>query len=161
MIGFGSRDKKKKQKGKEHTLQNSNKILNSVTGIGSSLSIDGNIRGNEDLHIDGKVKGTITLDNHTLTIGPNSQIEADLQAKNIIVQGHVKGNIRASEKVYIQEAAQVYGDIIAADISVMDGAHFEGNAKIQKSSQDVTSISEPTLKQSKSRPLIEDEFIEE
>ena len=44
----------------------------------------------------------------------------------------MKGNIRASEKVYIQDAAQVFGDIFAADISVMDGAHFEGNAKIQK-----------------------------
>ncbi len=160
MIGLGSRDKKKR-KGKEHTLQNSNRILNPVTGIGSSLSINGKLRGNEDLHIDGKVKGTITIDNHTLTIGPNGQIEADLQAKNIIVQGHVKGNIQASEKVYIQESAQVFGDIIAADISVMDGAHFEGNAKIQKSSQDITPIPESTKRKSESRLIIEDEFVEE
>ncbi len=160
MIGLGSRDKRKR-KGKEHTLQNSNRILNPVTGIGSSLSINGNLRGNEDLHIDGKVKGTITIDNHTLTIGPNGQIEADLQAKNIIVQGHVKGNIRASEKVYIQEAGQVFGDIIAADISVMDGAYFEGIAKIQKSSKDITRVTEPTEIKSNSHPIIEDEFGEE
>ncbi len=160
MIGLGSRYKKK-QKGKEHTLQNSNRSLNLVTGIGSSLSINGNLRGNEDLHIDGKVKGTITIDNHTLTIGPNGQIEADLQAKNIIVQGHVKGNIRASEKVDIQEAGQVFGDIIAADISVMDGAHFEGNAKIQKSSKDMTRVTELTEIKSEFPIPIEDEFIEE
>ncbi len=160
MIGIGSKDKKK-QKRKEHSLQNSNGSLNPVTGIGSSLSITGNLRGNEDLHIDGKVKGTITIDNHTLTIGPNGQIEADLQAKNIIVQGHVKGNIRASDKVYIQESAQVFGDIIAADISVMDGAHFEGNAKIQKSSKDITRVTEPTETKSDSRLIIEDEFGEE
>ncbi len=157
MIGLGSKDKKK-QKGKEHTLQNSNRT---VTGVGSSLSINGNVKGNEDLHIDGKVKGTISIDNHTLTIGPSGQIEADIQAKNIIVQGHVKGNIQASEKVFIQETAQVFGDIIAADISVMDGAHFEGNAKIQKSSQDVTPVTEQTERKSESRLLIEDEFIEE
>lgn len=131
MINFVSRDKKK-QKEKESTFQNSNRILTPVTGIDSSLSIIGNIRGHEDLSINGKVKGTITLNNHTLTIGPHGHIEADLQAKTIIVQGYVKGNIRASEKVYIQDAAQVFGDIFAADISVMDGAHFEGNAKIQK-----------------------------
>ncbi len=157
MIGLGSKDKKK-QKGKEHTLQNSNRT---VTGVGSSLSINGNVKGNEDLHIDGKVKGTISIDNHTLTIGPSGQIEADIQAKNIIVQGHVKGNIQASEKVFIQETAQVFGDIIAADISVMDGAHFEGNAKIQKFSQDVTPVTEPTERKSDSRLLIEDEFVED
>lgn len=160
MIGLGSKDKKK-LKGKEHTLQNSKRSLNPVTGIGSSLSINGNLRGNEDLHIDGKLKGTISIDNHTLTIGPNGQIEADLQAKNIIVQGHVKGNIRASDKVYIQEAAQVFGDIIAADISVMDGAHFEGNAKIQKSSKDISRVTEPKETKSDSRLIIEDEFGEE
>ncbi len=160
MLGIGSKNKKK-QHGKEHTSQNSNRSLIPFTGIGSSLSINGNVRGNEDLHIDGKVKGTIIIDNHTLTIGPNGQIEADLQAKNIVVKGHVKGNIRASEKVYIQEAAQVFGDIIAADISVMDGAHFEGTAKIQKSPQDVISVTEPTKRKSESRSLIEDEFTEE
>ena len=160
MIGLSSRDKKKKKE-KKHTLQNSNRILNPVTGIGSSLSINGNLRGNEDLHIDGKVKGTITIDNHTLTIGPNGQIEADLQAKNIIVQGRVKGNIQASEKVYIQESAQVFGDIIAADISVMDGAHFEGNAKIQKSSQDITPVTESKEKKSGFHLIVEDEFEEE
>jgi cytoskeletal protein CcmA (bactofilin family) len=157
MIGLGSRDKKK-QKGKEHTLQNSSRT---VTGVGSSLSINGNVRGNEDLHIDGKVKGSIIIDNHTLTIGPNGQIEADLQAKNIIVHGHVRGNIQASEKVFIRETAQVFGDIIAADISVMDGAHFEGNAKIQKFSQDVTPVTEPIERKSDSRLLIEDEFVED
>lgn len=160
MIGIGSKNKKKQQ-GKEHNSQNSNRSLHPFTGIGSSLSINGNVRGNEDLQIDGKVKGTIIIDNHTLTIGPNGQIEADLQAKNIIVKGRVKGNIRASEKVYIQEAAQVFGDIIAADISVMDGAHFEGTAKIQKSHQDVTSVTEPIERISESRSLIENEFKEE
>lgn len=160
MIGIGSKNKKKQQ-GKEHNSQNSNRRLHPFTGIGSSLSINGNVRGNEDLHIDGKVKGTIIIDNHTLTIGPNGQIEADLQAKNIIVKGHVKGNIQASEKVYIQEAAQVFGDIIAADISVMDGARFEGTAKIQKSPQDITSVTEPTERKPKSLSLIEDEFVED
>jgi cytoskeletal protein CcmA (bactofilin family) len=73
----------------------------------------------------------------------------------------VKGNIQASEKVYIQESAQVFGDIIAADISVMDGAHFEGNAKIQKSFQDITPVTESTEKKSGFRLIVEDEFEEE
>jgi len=160
MIGLGSRDKKK-QKGKELVIQNSNSHLNPVTGVGSSLFINGNVRGTENLHINGKVKGTITIDNHNLTIGPNGQIEADLKAKNIFVQGHVKGNIQASEKVFIQETAQVFGDIFAADISVMDGAHFEGNAKIQKSSPAVTPVTGPAETKSESRPIIEDEFVED
>ncbi len=157
MIGLGSKDKKK-HKEKERTLPGSNKSLNSVTGIGSSLSIIGKVKGNEDLFVDSKVKGSIFIDNHTLTIGPNGQIEADLKARNIIVQGHVKGNIQASEKVFIQEAAQVFGDIIAADISVMDGAYFEGNAKIKKSSQEVKPDTLPAEKKSEARLLIEDEL---
>lgn len=160
MIGIGSRNKKK-QKNTDYSNQNSKNGLNTVTGIGSSLSINGNVRGNEDLYIDGKVKGSIFIDNHNLTVGPNGQIEADLQAKNIFIQGQVKGNIRASEKVFIQETAQVFGDIIAADISVMDGAHFEGNAKIQKTSQDITPDIKPAKRKSESRLLIEDEFREE
>ncbi len=160
MIRIGSRGKKK-QKNKVYSNQDSNKTLNTVRGIGSSLSIKGNVRGNEDLYIDGKVTGSIFIDNHNLTVGPNGQIEADIQAKNIFVEGQVKGNIKALEKVFIQETAQVFGDIVAANISVMDGAHFEGNAKIQKTSQNVTPDIEPTKKQSKSRLLIEDEFIEE
>lgn len=160
MIRIGSRGKKK-QKNKDYSNQDSNKTLNTVKGIGSSLSINGNVRGNEDLFIDGMVKGSILIDNHNLTIGPNGQIEADIQAKNIFVQGRVKGNIQASEKVFIQESAQVFGDIIAADISVMDGAHFEGNAKIHKTSQNVSPDIEPTKKKSESRPLVEDEFVED
>ncbi len=160
MIGKGSRDKKK-QKNKDYSYQNSTSSLDIVTGIGASLSINGNVRGNEDLYIDGKMKGSIIIDNHTLTVGPNSTIEADLQAKNIIVQGHVKGNIHASEKVFIQKTAMVFGDIIAADISVMDGAHFEGNARIKKSPQGAATGSAPTERKSESRLLIEDEFVED
>ncbi|MCJ7582397.1 MAG: polymer-forming cytoskeletal protein [Candidatus Aminicenantes bacterium] len=160
MIRKSSRDKKI-QKNKDYSNQNSKNDSHSFTGIGSSLSIHGNVQGNEDLYIEGRVKGSIIIDNHTLTVGPNSKIEADLKAKNIIVQGHVIGNIHALEKVFIQEAAQVFGDIIAADISVMDGAHFEGNAKIKKSPQVAPPISAPTEKKSESRLLIEDEFIEE
>ncbi len=160
MIGLGSKNKKK-QKDKERTLPGINESLDSITGIGSSLSIVGNVQGKEDLYIDGKVKGSILIDNHTLTVGPKGQIEADLQAKNIIVHGHVKGNIQASEKVFIQETAQIYGDIIAADISVMDGAYFEGNAKIRKFSQDVSHETGQAEKKSESRLLIEDEFSEE
>ncbi|MFC2160802.1 polymer-forming cytoskeletal protein [Acidobacteriota bacterium] len=149
MIGIGPRDKKN-QTNKEYSQQISKNYLDSVTEIGSSLSIKGNVRGNEDLFIDGNVKGSIIINNHNLTVGPNGQIEADLQAKNIYVQGHVKGNLQASEKVYIQETAQVFGDIIASDISVMDGAHFEGIAKIHKSVKGVSPGIEPVEKKSKS-----------
>jgi cytoskeletal protein CcmA (bactofilin family) len=160
MIGSGSRSKKK-QKNRDYSYQNSKNNLDSVKGIGSTLFFNGNVRGNEDFYIDGKAKGSIIIDNHTLTVGPNGQVEANLQAKNIIVQGHVKGNIQASEKVFIQQSAQVMGDITAADISVMDGAHFEGVAKIQKSSQKAASSTERTERKSESKLITEDEFKEE
>jgi cytoskeletal protein CcmA (bactofilin family) len=158
MIGFGSKDKRKKEVAP--SLPHHEQRADPGIGVGTTIFFIGELRGKEDLFIDGQVNGSIGLDNFTLTIGPNGKIEADIQAKNVNVKGRVKGNIKAQEKVFIHETATVFGDITAANISVMDGAQFEGNARIQKGAQATQPEPTSTEKRSDSRLLIEDEFFE-
>lgn len=128
MLGLGSKHKNK-QKNKDFTEKS---VSPNTARIGSSLLLKGELSGEEDLAIDGQFQGTIDLSNYTLTIDHKGRVEANIRAKNITIKGFVKGNIYASEKVFIHEKAQVQGDIVASKISVMDGAQFEGNAKIEK-----------------------------
>ena len=114
-----------------------------VARMGSSLSIKGDLSGEEDLTIDGQFQGTINLSKNTLIIDQKGRVEADIRAKNIIIKGNIQGNISALEKVFIHENAQVRGDITASKISVMNGANFEGSAKIKKPGVETQEIEFP------------------
>jgi cytoskeletal protein CcmA (bactofilin family) len=93
-----------------------------TVNIGPSVNIKGTLSGREDLTVDGKVEGKITLKEHVLTIGSNGQIQADLQAKAVIVHGKVTGNITADNKVEITSSGTVHGDIRAPRVAIADTA---------------------------------------
>ena len=103
-----------------------------VAHIGKSVVIRGELSGSEDLYIDGQVEGTIELREHNLTVGPNGRVNANVNAKEVIVQGAVKGNIRAVDRVEIRKSGSVSGDLVAARIVIEDGAFFKGSIDIQK-----------------------------
>lgn len=107
--------------------------------LGPDLFLKGELSGNEDFIIDGQFQGKIDLKNHTLIIGREGKVEADIQAKNITINGNMKGNIFASGKVYISEEAQMDGNISASVISIMDGAQFKGSVKMEKGDKVITS----------------------
>ena len=94
--------------------------------IGKSIVIRGELTGNEDLTIEGIVEGKIDLLDHNLIIGPSGRIKAEVAAKKIIVEGEIKGNINAGEKVELCSTGRVKGDIIAPRVVIADGAHFKG-----------------------------------
>ena len=96
------------------------------------MVIRGELSGSEDLYIDGQVEGTIELREHNLTVGPNGRVNANVNAKEVIVQGAVKGNIRAVDRVEIRKSGSVAGDLVAARIVIEDGAFFKGSIDIQK-----------------------------
>ena len=98
--------------------------------IDRSMTVKGEITGEEDLLIEGKIEGNIHLENSTLTIEKGSIIHADIHAKNVFIRGFVYGNVYASEKVFIDENARVFGDISAARISILDGAQFKGSMRM-------------------------------
>ena len=100
--------------------------------IGKSVIIKGELSGSEDLTIEGQVDGKIELRQNILTIGPNGRIKAEINAKAVVVQGEVTGNITASEKIDIRDAGSVDGDLAAPRIAIADGAHFRGSIDMKR-----------------------------
>src|SRR5262245_48360147 len=96
------------------------------TFIGSTIVIDGEINGEEDLVIQGTVKGKIAL-KESLYIEPSGVVEADIETQNVDVSGQITGNITASDKVELKAQCRVVGDIKAPRILIADGASFKGN----------------------------------
>jgi len=103
--------------------------------IGRSVVIKGELDGSEDLVIDGYVEGKIELRDHTLTIGANGRIKAQVFAKAVIVLGELTGNISAAERVEIREAGAVDGDIVSPRVAIAEGAHFRGSIDMQRKGQ--------------------------
>ena len=100
--------------------------LEDITTIGRGVVIEGNVKGGEDLVIDGKVDGMIELRQHVLTVGPTGRVKAELSAKSVVVLGKVNGRIQASERVSIGETGSVDGAISAPRLVMADGAQLQG-----------------------------------
>ena len=104
--------------------------------IGKSVVIKGDVIGSEDLTIDGHVEGRIELRGHSLLIGPNAQIQAQVVAGTITIMGAVTGDVTASDKVDIRKAGSVDGDIDAPKVVMADGAKFRGRIDTLSSTKD-------------------------
>jgi len=100
--------------------------------IGRSVVIKGELDSSEDLTIEGHVEGKIELRDHTLTVGPNGRIKAQVFAKAVVVLGELTGNINASEKVDIRDNGSVDGDVVAPRVAIAEGAHFRGSIDMQR-----------------------------
>lgn len=100
--------------------------------IGRSIKINGDVKGDEDLLIEGDVSGTVELKNHALTVGKEGKVKADIHARSITVDGTTDGDLFASEKISIRATAQVRGNLLAPSISLEDGAHFKGAVEMDK-----------------------------
>jgi cytoskeletal protein CcmA (bactofilin family) len=103
-----------------------------MANIGKSISIKGDLTGNEDLVIEGKVEGKVELPNNQLTIGANGQVKAEINAKAVIVIGRVSGNVRGTERIEIQATGVVEGDVAAPRLLVAEGAVVNGSITMSK-----------------------------
>jgi cytoskeletal protein CcmA (bactofilin family) len=101
--------------------------------LGASLHVKGEISGNEDLVIDGAVEGLVQLDERRLTVGATAKVTADIIAREVVVYGTVKGNLRAKDRIEIKKDGSVVGDLTTSRISIEDGAYFKGSIEIDKS----------------------------
>jgi cytoskeletal protein CcmA (bactofilin family) len=104
----------------------------SLACLGASLEIKGKIIGEEDLQIDGKVDGPVSLEGRRLTVGRTGKLNSEISAGEVIVHGTVTGNLRARDRVEIRKDGSVIGDIAAARISIEDGAYFKGRIEIDR-----------------------------
>lgn len=102
------------------------------TVIGENISIEGNIRGNEHLVIEGSMNGNIEMEKHNFTVGSKGRVEGEINAQNVKVSGQMIGNIKTQGKVEITKEADFMGDIRAKNISVEDGAYFKGSIELDK-----------------------------
>ncbi len=98
--------------------------------IGRSVQIRGEVRGSEDLMVDGQVEGTITLLESRLTIGPHATVAAHVTARDVILQGRLNGNIRATGRVELRKGCDLVGDISAGRLSIEENAMFRGKVDL-------------------------------
>ena len=102
------------------------------TTIGERITIEGNIRGEENLTIEGAMKGNIEMGKHNFSIGPNGRVDGDIHAQDVSINGHFKGTIKALGKVAVSKEADFNGEIKAKSFSVEDGAYFKGVVELDR-----------------------------
>jgi cytoskeletal protein CcmA (bactofilin family) len=105
-------------------------VENGPARIGKTVVIRGEVKGSEDLIVDGRVEGTILLSESRLTIGASANVAADLSAKEILILGQVQGNVVATGRVELRAGCVVEGDIHALRLAVEDNAVFRGNVDL-------------------------------
>jgi len=127
--------------------------MDKIVNIGQSIHIKGELTGNEDLTIEGKVEGKVFLKDHNLTVGANGKIVAEIQAKTVMVLGEITGNITADDKVEVAATGTMRGDIQAPRVVLADGAKFKG--AIDMDSKKASSSTSPSVSASTSRPAME------
>ncbi len=97
-----------------------------MANIGKSISIKGDVVGDEDTVLEGRVEGRVSLKNHHLTIGPNGDVQGEVSAKQVTVVGKVAGNVIASERIEVRETGRIQGDLVAPRLNVAEGAIING-----------------------------------
>jgi cytoskeletal protein CcmA (bactofilin family) len=102
-----------------------------MANIGKSISIKGDVTGDEDTVIEGRVEGRIELKNHHLTVGPNGDVTGEIGAKQVTIVGRVNGNITAIERVEICDSGRLDGDVIAPRLLIQEGAQVNGNISMR------------------------------
>lgn len=103
--------------------------------IGASITVDGQLRGEEDLIIEGKVKGSVEFKKNSVTIGAQGDVRADIYAHTIYVDGAMDGNLVASERVVIRQSARIKGSVASPRVSLEDGARFNGSIDMDAESE--------------------------
>ncbi len=112
--------------------------------IGPSITIKGDVSGDEDLVIQGRIEGKVNLAQHNVTIGPDGRVKADVHGRTVVVEGEVEGDLRAQEQIILRHTAKVQGSIAAPRVSLEDGAVFRGGIEMDASGKPPKPAAEKT-----------------
>jgi cytoskeletal protein CcmA (bactofilin family) len=119
---------------------------NNPARIGKTVVIRGDVKGSEDLIVEGRVEGTVVLTESRLTIGPNASVAADLTAKDILIMGQVHGNLIATGRVEMRAGCQVEGDVRALRLAIEDNAAYRGKVDLtQGASKQLDGLKAPQV----------------
>ena len=102
--------------------------------IGESIVMKGELSGEEDLVIHGRIEGTINLKSNSVTIGKGGRVKADVNAKAITVEGEIQGDLVAQESIVVKQSGHVQGNLVAPRVILEDGARFKGSIDMEQSS---------------------------
>jgi cytoskeletal protein CcmA (bactofilin family) len=105
-------------------------VEGAAASIGKSVQIRGEVKGSEDLIVDGEVEGTITLTESKLTIGPNARVNANVSARDVVILGKLNGSVVATGKVELRQGSYLVGDITAGRLSIEENAVFTGKVDL-------------------------------
>ena len=117
----------------------------STSLFSKKVSIIGDIQGNEDLHVEGRFKGSIKITGN-IFVGPTGLVEADVEANNITILGKIHGNVLARQQLEIQSAGELIGDCSAQSIDIKEGAVFEGRSNMLRQKTSPSMSSQPGTK---------------
>ncbi len=110
----------------EPTTRRSGQSGGEPATIGPSITIKGEVSGDEDLLIEGRVDGSVDLKDQAVTVGSEGRVKADITGRVVTVEGHVEGDLQAKEQIILRSSAKVEGDISAPRVVLEDGARFRG-----------------------------------
>lgn len=114
-------------------------VEGTAASIGKSVQIRGEVKGSEDLMVDGEVEGTITLTESKLIIGPNARVNANVSARDVVILGKLNGSVTATGKVELRQGSNLTGDISASRLSIEENAIFTGKVDLVQGTADVNS----------------------
>jgi len=114
------------------TYRSSAPTARNLAILGPGLTVKGQISGEEDLQIDGKVEGSILLKGQRLTVGQNGEIVSDVHAREVIVYGKVRGNLFAEDRIEVKKDGSVIGNITGGRVLIEDGAYLKGQIEIER-----------------------------
>lgn len=101
------------------------------TIVSTSMRIEGELKSNGNIRIDGVISGKVHT-SQDLLVGPNAQIDADVIASNAVIAGTVNGNINIKGTLQLMDSAKVVGNISCAKLSIQEGAYFSGSSKMSE-----------------------------
>lgn len=110
--------------------------------IGSTISIKGDLTGEEDLLIEGRLEGKIELKRNSVTVGKSGNIKADIYGKTITVEGTVEGNLYGEEQLIVRQSGTVRGNIVSPRVALEDGSNFKGSIDMSPKEKPLGSISQ-------------------
>ncbi len=113
--------------------------------IGSTISIKGDLTGEEDLSIEGRLEGKIESRRHSVTIGKNGRIKGDIYAKTITVEGTVEGNLYGEEQLVVRTSGTVRGNIVAPRVALEDGSNFKGSIDMSPKDKPAAAPDKPVI----------------
>ena len=120
--------------------------------IGQSILIKGDVSGDEDLIVEGRIDGTVSLLKSRLTVGTNGDVHATVNVKTLNIEGHIEGDVNADENVVLTSSGRMQGNIKAPRITLQDGCKFKGTIEMEMEPSSVVTDLKPPSSSSSRKP---------